>query len=61
MDNQYYIPLEKLWDLVDKWRDLADDRVIHMPFLSDYPRAAHAQGLYKAANELSDLILDWTE
>lgn len=49
---------DDLWNLVEDWRNLAEDRVIDMPFLSEHPRTAHGQGLNRAADELGDLLLD---
>lgn len=50
---------EQLWSLVDDWRDLADDKVVHLPFLSEHPRTALSQGLNRAAEQLSDLLVEW--
>jgi hypothetical protein len=51
--------IDQLWDLVDDWRKLADDKVIHMPFISERPRTAHGQGLNTAADQLSAILLGW--
>ena len=53
--------LEELWRLVDDWRDLAHDQLIHLPFLAQHPRSAHSQGLIKAAGELENHLLQWDE
>lgn len=52
---------DRLWSLVEDWRGLATDKVILLPFLSDHPRTAHAQGLNTAADQLSDLLMEWDE
>lgn len=56
-DEQYPVPAEHLWDLVERTRALADDKEIDMPYLSPNPRVAYAQGLNAVAEELSDLLL----
>lgn len=53
--------IERLWSLVEDWRDLAADKVIFLPFLAEHPRTAHAQGLNAAAEQLSRLLMEWDE
>jgi hypothetical protein len=54
------IPESVLWDLVDKWQKYADQKITG-PFLSERPVTAWAQGLNEAAEDLSDLILEYEE
>lgn len=51
--------IDQLWDLVDDWQRLAEDKVIQLPFLSSNPRIAHSQGLNTAADALGEVLLNW--
>lgn len=51
------ILIGNLWDLIDNWRDLANNKVIHLPFLAEHPRSAYSQGLNKAIDELEGILL----
>ena len=49
---------DALWDLVEKWRKQAQTRATG-PFLSSLPPFAWAQAMNEAAEDLSNLIIDY--
>lgn len=48
-----------LWDLIDKWRESMNQPA--GPYLSEDPKTAYGQAMNEAAEDLSDLILDFED